>query len=235
MYLRRSYLQTPTAAKLHIINEHEAFITTSSTELNVHSQRIISTFKIQIGYESCMDTLIKRFPLHTNEMQPTHATKPEGNTGTEPKLNNLEGEQPTFSPRDRDVPTDPPLVGGSVFDLAGQASAVDVDLALQTANNFATTRNDNLLVDELPTSAVTHKSNDELTESKLVMERNYALTSIALATTRNDNLLVDELPTSAITHKSNDELTESKLAMECNYALTSIALAIMHHKQSRRR
>ncbi len=58
MERQRDYLQTPTAEKLHIINAHEAFTMTTSSELNIHSQRIITTFKMQIGYERCMNTLI---------------------------------------------------------------------------------------------------------------------------------------------------------------------------------
>ena len=90
MERQRDYLETPTAEKLHIINAHEGFISTSFNALNVHSQRIISTFKIQIGYEGCMDTLITRYPLRTNETQPVYATKPQIDTAVETKLTSVE-------------------------------------------------------------------------------------------------------------------------------------------------
>jgi hypothetical protein len=61
MERQKGYLKAPTAAALHVIAEHEGFIMQAFSQLNVHSQRIITTFKSQIGYESCMDTLIKNY------------------------------------------------------------------------------------------------------------------------------------------------------------------------------
>ncbi len=124
MERQKDYLKVPTDTKLHIINEHEGFIMQAFNKLNVHSQRIITTFKSQIGYESCMDTLIKKYPLPEHD-----TTKPEGHSGIETNFNeqNLEHEQSTFISCDRDIHTEPPLEGELVLDLAGQARVERMD------------------------------------------------------------------------------------------------------------
>ena len=143
-----------------------------------------------------MDTLIQRYPLRTNE----DATKPQSNTGNKSPLPNEDVVRPTFSPRDRDAQPASPLVGGSALDLAGQASAVDMDPVLPLT----------------PATDTTCK--DELNESTFEMERNFAVTLLDVP--RNDALLGSQLPTPATDTKSMDVIHESTFEMERNFAVT---------------
>ena len=53
-----AYLLAPTAQKLMEFNEHEGYLMSATRQLNIHSQRIVLTFRAQIGYVGCMDTFI---------------------------------------------------------------------------------------------------------------------------------------------------------------------------------
>ena len=53
---QNEYLLEPTAEKLQEFNEHEGYLLRATSQLNIHSQRIVLRFREQIGYVGCMDT-----------------------------------------------------------------------------------------------------------------------------------------------------------------------------------
>jgi hypothetical protein len=55
---QNEYFLAPTAEKLLEFNEHEGYITRATSQLNIHSQRIVFRFQEEIGYVGCMDTFI---------------------------------------------------------------------------------------------------------------------------------------------------------------------------------
>jgi hypothetical protein len=55
---QNSYYATPTAEQLQEFNTHEAILQRFIHQLNVHSQRILETFKSQVGYVGSMETFV---------------------------------------------------------------------------------------------------------------------------------------------------------------------------------
>jgi hypothetical protein len=124
-----SYFTAPTADKLDEFNTQEEILQRSMHQLNIHSQRILETFRGQVGYVGCMETFVATKLLledvkmdhgfyMTQASKPDHETRPR-DTDAAP----LDGPCLLHSsPRDRELHYELPLVGGSDLDLAGQAS-----------------------------------------------------------------------------------------------------------------
>jgi hypothetical protein len=157
---QNAYLLAPTAEKLFEFNEHEGSIVLAASFLNVHSQRIVRTFREQIGYLGCMDAfLANRNPNQAGILQGLHSheTKPAIEHNSELEIdaqfpsdipmNRLDGlpvpadASSCLGLRDREVNANPLLVGGLVLDLAGQASPDDMDMTLSSTGPI------NILVD----------------------------------------------------------------------------------------
>jgi hypothetical protein len=62
---QKEYLLAPTAEKLQEFKEHDGYITQAISQLNIHSQRIVLSFKAQVGYVGCMTTFIANKALAT--------------------------------------------------------------------------------------------------------------------------------------------------------------------------
>jgi hypothetical protein len=92
-----------------------------------------------------------------------------------------------FAVNEACVLAEPPLGGGPVLDPAGQASADRVALAHHTELTLRMPRIDALLGIQLFSPATDTKCTDELYDSTLETERNFALTVNAMP--RNDALL----------------------------------------------
>jgi hypothetical protein len=121
-----SYFTAPTADKLDEFNTQEENLQHSVHQLNIHSQRILETFRGQVGYVGCMETFVAtkrilederkdRGFYMTQASKPDHETRPDAAISNGPCLSHS-------SPRDRELHYELPLVGGSELDLAGQAS-----------------------------------------------------------------------------------------------------------------
>jgi hypothetical protein len=157
---QKAYLLAPTAEKLHTFNEHEEFIVLAASQLNVHSQRIVRTFREQLGYEGCMDTfLANNRSIEANRAHPE--TKPATDTNlqfehhshlaSDLDTNINEGNTAStnasscFSPRDREVSINLLLEDELVLDLAGQASPEckdhDNDIAVTCVHQIDNTPN----------------------------------------------------------------------------------------------
>ena len=133
---QKEYLLAPTAEKLITFNWHEETLVLATSQLNIHSQRIVRTFRTQLGYVGCMETFLAQ---HRSLEESQVPTKPAIDTATDIEIpSHLSSEVDTcrndgipaiassgFGPRDRDISADPLLEGGLVLDLAGQASPED--------------------------------------------------------------------------------------------------------------
>ncbi len=75
MERQKDYILDPTEAKPDEISTHEEYILQAVSEINVHSHRIISTFRQQVGYESNMDLFIRRHSAHLRSRN-QQGTKP---------------------------------------------------------------------------------------------------------------------------------------------------------------
>ena len=64
---QKSYLIEPTNQKLVEIIDHERHISKAISETNIHSQRIVQTFKDQVGYEGCMMKFISKNALEKSK------------------------------------------------------------------------------------------------------------------------------------------------------------------------
>jgi hypothetical protein len=157
------YVLAPTTDKLTEFNAHEEHLMRAARQLNIHSQRIVLTFREQVGYVGCMQTFIaNQRSLEGVRMDRgfymCEETKPTLDTTTKLELENdthrnnrsnavalfeselqletiLPSRTSRFSPRDRDIPAAPPLEGGPVLGIAGQASAVSLDSEPRTETN----------------------------------------------------------------------------------------------------
>ena len=78
MERQKDYIIEPTVEKLNEINDHDRYILQEETRLNIHLQRIIRPFRIQVGYEGCMTKFIANNLLKVNTLR-KHETKPEHN------------------------------------------------------------------------------------------------------------------------------------------------------------
>ena len=114
---QNNYYASPTAAKLEEFNHHETILQRSVQQLNVHSQRILETFKSQVGYVDVMETFVQKKQL-LDTVSCNHGLLLH--QASKPHIETQLGELP-LSPRDRDAYYDSPLLGGSDLDVAGQA------------------------------------------------------------------------------------------------------------------
>ena len=55
---QNSYFAAPTAEQLDEFKTQEEILQECIQQLNIHSQRILETFKSQVGYVGCMETFI---------------------------------------------------------------------------------------------------------------------------------------------------------------------------------
>jgi hypothetical protein len=89
MERQKAYMLQPTKELFHDIDEHERYIATAMCDLNVHSHRIIRTFKLQIEYKESIHLFLEKQAAQSNdenEKTPPQLSHP---TENEPKPHSL--------------------------------------------------------------------------------------------------------------------------------------------------
>ncbi len=85
MERQKAYMLQPTKELFHGIDEHERCIATAMCDLNVHSHRIIRTFKLQIGYKESMHLFLEKQAAQSNDKNEKTPPQLSHPTENEPK------------------------------------------------------------------------------------------------------------------------------------------------------